>query len=909
MRYKCLGAIIWFFAWILSTEQVFAIGIENFKLTQNKYDSETTNINESVVEELGNRYRVADWNDLLAFSYYHDIGELYSFFDLNGVMITSNGQQTYSRILYNNKRFNRQYYLDWSDRPGQEPMENFLSHGNIGQLYMGSWHLSDNYILAYTDLDVTSNNCNGYADAGLRSTFYRDTDGDGFGDPYDTRSECSQPDGYVENESDCDDTNASVHPEAEEICDGIDNNCDGATDEDYIARPTSCGEGDSLAAGMSSCENGIEMDNCVPLPPLMSHHIWYVDDDALPDGDGSLAHPFQGLGEALAIAASGDTIHVQAGIYTEEEINLGPDSTLVLDGNVSLHATVISLWGTAKCASGGMLAITADGYSESIADNGELGTITINNAELIVSAPLDSQSIVLIETPGNKIIEATILTIQPESCSACHGYPPPPLAHDSATTGSMIEGAHLAHKGYDCTACHVNNDMPQDPIDGRHPDFRIQIGFDGPASTGVPCIGNPVEAGDLYYAQRAVTDSGYGYKGTNGATIITPDDPHWTEDKEMTCSNIYCHSQAKRIAQGYDLPSASPAWGSDNPDPQGDGEQCNNCHGYPPSFDSHRYHVVRRFGCEMCHFATTRDGRAISDPARHANGSYDVVPAGSFYSRRQWRPLSFDYQRTDIGATCSANLCHQYFNYKDVKDWSRRPQQISDATFVVSQGECRLPAANADLSEETVAVSVRPVCGECVGPYTCDFDWGDGSSDRNVSCDTSHTYQDKVPYPYDPTGTVIGAFDVTWTVRDSFGVTLADCAKASRIPVCPLPNVLPTVAQQFFAGPDPDAYDLCFEDRSIDLDYNIGTHYDSNGVTPGTIRIDWGFVPEQKDTVVEMPITLTDQPSGQVFCRTYPRRSYYTVIQSIRDNHGDDSDFIRGTVRRVKVEKNAIFIR
>lgn len=64
----------------------------------------------------------------------------------------------------------------------------------------------------------------------LSSTYYADADGDGYGNPAVSQLACSQPSGYVLNNNDCDDTRSSVHPGAPEICDGLDNDCDGIVD-------------------------------------------------------------------------------------------------------------------------------------------------------------------------------------------------------------------------------------------------------------------------------------------------------------------------------------------------------------------------------------------------------------------------------------------------------------------------------------------------------------------------------------------------------------------------------------------------------------------------------------------------------------------------------------------------------
>src|SRR5687768_14230289 len=56
--------------------------------------------------------------------------------------------------------------------------------------------------------------------------FYRDRDGDEFGDTAMMMRACALPEGFAAVGGDCDDTCRDCHPGAVEICDGLDNDCD-----------------------------------------------------------------------------------------------------------------------------------------------------------------------------------------------------------------------------------------------------------------------------------------------------------------------------------------------------------------------------------------------------------------------------------------------------------------------------------------------------------------------------------------------------------------------------------------------------------------------------------------------------------------------------------------------------------
>ncbi len=73
--------------------------------------------------------------------------------------------------------------------------------------------------------------CDGTVDDGVTATFYADADGDQFGNPSVLVEACVLPEGYVNNNLDCNDASASVNPLSAEVCDnGVDDDCNDLTD-------------------------------------------------------------------------------------------------------------------------------------------------------------------------------------------------------------------------------------------------------------------------------------------------------------------------------------------------------------------------------------------------------------------------------------------------------------------------------------------------------------------------------------------------------------------------------------------------------------------------------------------------------------------------------------------------------
>ncbi|MCS6916691.1 MAG: putative metal-binding motif-containing protein, partial [Chitinophagales bacterium] len=95
-------------------------------------------------------------------------------------------------------------------------------------------------IYLYTD----AFGCSGFdftvVNVNASSIWYADVDGDGYGDNNSSLAACAQPTGYVADNTDCNDNNASVNPGVAEVCNnGIDDNCNGQVDENDVTATVS----------------------------------------------------------------------------------------------------------------------------------------------------------------------------------------------------------------------------------------------------------------------------------------------------------------------------------------------------------------------------------------------------------------------------------------------------------------------------------------------------------------------------------------------------------------------------------------------------------------------------------------------------------------------------------------------
>ena len=170
--------------------------------------------------------------------------------------------------------------------------------------------------------DGADNDCSGVIDepyAVDAATWYADADGDGWGDAATTAVACVAPSGFVGDATDCDDADGSIHPGAAEICNAVDEDCDGEADEgagmvwyadadadgfgDPATSAVACTQPSGLVANATDCDDGDAMVNpaasevcdgvdndcsgVIDEPYAADAPTWYADADS--DGYGDPA--------------------------------------------------------------------------------------------------------------------------------------------------------------------------------------------------------------------------------------------------------------------------------------------------------------------------------------------------------------------------------------------------------------------------------------------------------------------------------------------------------------------------------------------------------------------------------------------------------------------------------------------
>ncbi len=134
-------------------------------------------------------------------------------------------------------------------------------------------------------------------DSADASTWYLDVDGDGHGNASFPFTACAAPSGTVAADDDCDDTDANVSPSAQEVCNGIDDDCDGDVDSTATDQSTWYLDGDcdgeagstsQLACAAPSSSWMATSTDCDDADPLVGTTLEETCDGLDNDCDGAV---------------------------------------------------------------------------------------------------------------------------------------------------------------------------------------------------------------------------------------------------------------------------------------------------------------------------------------------------------------------------------------------------------------------------------------------------------------------------------------------------------------------------------------------------------------------------------------------------------------------------------------------
>ncbi len=274
------------------------------------------------------------------------------------------------------------YYIEWDDRWSQSGFDFEVQFetdtfyvdndadgfGDINNPVYGCTQPAGS-VLDATDCDDTNaavfpgateicdgldNDCNDQIDEGLAvMTYYVDSDGDGFGDTNISIDTCLAISGYVIDDTDCNDNDASIFPGAAEVCDGLDNDCNNLID-DGLTVTTYYMDNDGDGFGDAS----ISIDTC----QAISGYV--IDDTDCNDNDANI---FPGAtevcGDGLDNNCDGQADEGCSGLPPCDSINIVIDSLAqnLYHAEINLSSgTIVNLSSPVSFKAGTDIDLTSD---------------------------------------------------------------------------------------------------------------------------------------------------------------------------------------------------------------------------------------------------------------------------------------------------------------------------------------------------------------------------------------------------------------------------------------------------------------------------------------------------------------------------------------------------------------------